>query len=222
MKEPQHPVGPAFERARNQIDHWRRQQITALTPEQRNQYENLQDDHERQIDAKDSELVAQEKSKTIDRAKSLIAERPAPALQPGRHNTDPALRSRMLNAVADYVEGRETPETKILGKDLRPFADRALNEVRAADRRTMSEFNQDLERSRDRFLESCDRERTSISKDQKSHALPPKATALLLTASNNADKSKDESWREAVLKAAQQEAQKNREHDLTRDFNRER
>lgn len=219
MKAPQHPVGPAFERARNQIDDWRRRQIAALTPDQRSQYDKLQSDHERLIDAKDSELDKQRIPETIERAKQLISERPAPALQPGRQNNDSSLRERMQNAVADYVAGKDTPETKALGRHLRSFTDRASQEIAAAHQNTLNAFKRRLEQDRDHFLENCERERNRRGKDQKDGTQASKATAALIISAKNMD-SKDDSWHAAINKAAKDEAQQDRERDLTKDFNR--
>ncbi len=89
MKEPRHPVGPAFEEAAGAKEAWRRQQIAALTENQRTLYDRACKESDERIRAKAAEL---EKRRQSDIDEALRKRRlPKPQL-----NLDPRKRGSTL------------------------------------------------------------------------------------------------------------------------------
>jgi hypothetical protein len=84
MREPRHPVGPAFEKAANAMEAWRQQQIVALTETQRALYEQARRKSEERAEAKQKELAERRQSDIRERTQRKLLQLPAPVLAPGR------------------------------------------------------------------------------------------------------------------------------------------
>lgn len=81
MKEPKHPVGPAFDRAREAEDAWRQQQIAALTQEQRREYDRRVQDEQKKLKAEKQRIEAQKPQRVEAQKQSLLSGKPAPELR---------------------------------------------------------------------------------------------------------------------------------------------
>jgi hypothetical protein len=205
MNESHDPPGPAFDKARNERDAWRRQQIAALTPDQRKQYDALRQKHDRQIESLRVSLAENEKQQIINTALNVLTEEPRPELKATKDAPKEITLKGMRDALSDFVDGKETRATRRYEHGLRSIVSAAATTVKEAHAREVSTSQNHLQDEHDQLLEACDRERRLLSKDR-----PPQNPEL------------EKSWREAVVKAARQEAEHPRDHNLTRDFNRSR
>tara|TARA_R110002072_G_scaffold211424_4_gene368981 strand:+ start:822 stop:1406 length:585 start_codon:yes stop_codon:yes gene_type:complete len=107
MKPPQHPLGPAFDRARSSDEQWRQQQLAALTPEQRKEYDRRTIAEQKQIEA-DRDRIAKEMPKRVEtETQRLLSGRPAPELRPHQSKTMKYLHAKKL------AQGRVEQSAKV-------------------------------------------------------------------------------------------------------------
>ena len=81
MKEAKHPVGPAFDHAREKEEAWRQQQIAALTQNQAREYAHRVKDEQKKLETEKQRIEA-EKPRQIEAEKQkLLSGKPAPDLR---------------------------------------------------------------------------------------------------------------------------------------------
>ncbi len=89
MKKPhektEHPVGYAFERAREPEEAWRQQQIAALTQEQRREYDRREQSEQKKLESEKQRIEAQKPQRIEAEKQSLLSGKPAPELRPDSH-----------------------------------------------------------------------------------------------------------------------------------------
>ncbi|MGE3335582.1 MAG: hypothetical protein AB7I36_18215 [Rhodospirillaceae bacterium] len=96
MIKPQHPVGPAFERARNAEEAWRIQQIAALTDEQKREYKKRRIEEAGKLKEHRRQLEAQKQKKIETEKQKILSGRPEHNL-----NVPVAMRERARNLRAE-------------------------------------------------------------------------------------------------------------------------
>lgn len=89
MKKPhektEHPVGHAFDRAREPEEAWRQQQIAALTQEQAQEYDRRVQDEQKKLESETKRIEAQKPQRIVTEKQNLLSGKPAPELRPDSH-----------------------------------------------------------------------------------------------------------------------------------------
>jgi hypothetical protein len=219
MKEPQHPPGPAFEDAREEREAWRRQQIAALTPEQRKQYDALRKEHDAFLEAKRGELREGERGRIEEKMREYIAKEYTPEFRPGKARDNYLAQAKRLHAaIPDYAAGKQTPETKALARPLSRAHGWAYEKESREQADALRPLQRELQGKHDQFLERCENQRQKDGEVQEVRQAAREVTREKANPRFN-DAARD-GWQQAILRAARQEAERSRDHDLTRDFNK--
>ena len=138
------------------------QQITALTPSQRERYHRLNDEMERRIDAADSKLGENERMRIIAAMREDLAGPPRPVAKPRGEITqlNAEQRMRLVNAVPDYPEGKKTADTLRYGALLQQAHDTAAAKERMAREASLRPLRESTQQEKDSFFRSCEIERS--------------------------------------------------------------
>jgi hypothetical protein len=196
--EPKRPPGPAFEQARDPDEHRRQQLTVALTPAQRQAFDQL-----RQQQALESkELREQQRreapEKLAARMRAHLIPDKQPHLRPEAHKHQLKDRQELSHAARDFVDGKQTRVTQKYEQELRQAHGKAEREVAAGHRQERDRQQDSQQRARDDFLKQAQKDRAQ-EKTQKDFE---KAA-------------RDPSWQRAFNRAAQKEAA--HEQEIERD-----
>lgn len=113
MKTPEHPLGPAFEKAADAIEAWRQQQIAALTDEQRRIFEDVRRKADERQKAKAKELAARRQADIEAKMRKKLLETPLYELKmPRGHRTITKVLADQL--IAQHFQGGLSPDYKML------------------------------------------------------------------------------------------------------------
>jgi hypothetical protein len=202
MKDPKHPLGPAFAQAQDEPEMLRRQQIAALTQPQRTAYDALCRRQEAAEDRQRQTLQSREKQHIAERAERHLWRRdlqPRPRGAPHKEQlsfpqASPHERAARANAADQFIRQR-----------LQEAQTKARAEVAAEHSRALERMQASHQRARDGFLERAGRER---------YMPPDKARQF----QGNAPELK---WHQALEKAARQEQDRKREQERGTDYSRD-
>jgi hypothetical protein len=131
VKDPEHPVGPAFEQAIDRIEHWRKQQEAALTPGQAATYSRIATQQQEKRHQHEADFRGREEDLVNEEKRRLLLHKPEPALRMQR--------------------GRPMPEQQ---------AERlARSKVQQRHQQERAALEQEQQRERDYFLQLAERAR---------------------------------------------------------------
>src|SRR5271156_5391430 len=148
MKDPQHPVSPAFEKAADKLAGWRKQQIAALTPEQRQEFNRVDREQKQNERQHSSEFYENRYGLIEEEKRHILREKPAPALRmlPGRMLKD----SWAHHLAKGVVDARHEAERKTMLEDHQKILDgrlRAAEQERGGHQRTQPVLQTEFQRS---------------------------------------------------------------------------
>lgn len=203
LKDPRHPPAPAFEQASNRDEHRRQQLIAALTPAQRQAFDELRARHE----AAAKELAERQENespgKIAERMRDHLLQDRAPHLRPETHKHQLKDKQELSYAAKDFLEGKETRATQKHRHELHHAHNRAKDDVTREHGQQRRDQRDGQQRERDDFLKQAQKERAQ-EKTQKDFE---KAA-------------RDPSWQRAFNRAAQKEADHHRDNPHDHDKHR--
>ena len=126
MKEPQHPLGTAFDKAGDPMEAWRQQQIAALTDQQRQAYDRIARDEERKKEAKAKELEARKQHHIVEEKRKLLLSKRDLALR--MLPTRPMKERRAEEMAKAIVEQRNTADIERVAHEGRETLDSHLRQ----------------------------------------------------------------------------------------------
>lgn len=202
MKDPKHPLGPAFAQAQDEAEVLRRQQIAALTQPQRKAYDALCRRQEMEETVQRQAQSFYQKQQVADRTERHLWRlnlQPRPRGAPHKEElsltqASPHERAARAHAAGQFIRQR-----------LREAQTKAKGEIAAEHSRAIKKTEAAHQRERDGFLERCGRER---------YMPPDKARQF----EGNAPEIK---WHQALEKAARQEQDRKREHERSAGYSRD-
>lgn len=127
MKEPQHPLGTAFDKAGDPMEAWRQQQIAALTDQQREAYDRIARDEERKKEAKAKELEARKQHHIDEEKRKLLLSKRDLALR--MLPTRPMKERRAEEMAKAIVEQRNTADIERVAHEGRETLDSHLRQA---------------------------------------------------------------------------------------------
>jgi len=195
LKDPRHPPGPAFEQASHLDEHRRQQLVAALTPVQRQGYDQLRQQHE--IAGK--ELREQQEREAPDKIAGHMRDHLLPGkephLRPNAHKYQLQNREELAFAAKDFAAGKETRATQKYQHELRNAHGRAEDETAREQGQEREKQRHDQQRERDGFLKQAQHERAQEKTKQDFEKA-----------------ARDPSWQRAFNRAAQKEVAHERDH----------
>lgn len=127
MKDPEHPVRPAFGKASDPLAAWRAQQQVALTAAQRSEYENLKREEKQRRESRARELDATRLDRVNEEKRRLLLDHPELAL---RLLPTKAMReSKAMLLAAHTVHRRDLSEIQSLHNAAEARADDYLHQA---------------------------------------------------------------------------------------------
>lgn len=207
MKEPRHRPGPDFEKATEPQEQERQQRIAALTDTQRKDYTALEREHHTQEQNLRNTLDRDHARKLPDRMRALLSSEPQPHLKPHGPNKAPDERQlkRMRHAVDDYLAGNKTRDTNAYAHQLQNAEKKANDEFKRETNTKLKSLRQEHQMDRDQFLDRAGKDRSAEQ-----------------TKAEFDKSAKDPTWQRAVQMAASQEADKDKELKLAKEFGKAR
>ena len=202
MKDPKHPLGPAFAQAQDEAEVLRRQQIAALTQPQRKAYDALCRRQELEETVQRQAQSFHEKQQVADRTERHLWRldlQPRPRAEPHKEQLSPPQATPHEQAARTRAAGQ------FIRQRWHEAQTKAKAEVAAEHTRAIERTQAAHQRERDGFLERCGRER---------YMPPDKARQF----QGNAPELK---WHQALEKAARQEQDRKREHERGADYSRD-
>lgn len=217
MKDPQHPVKPAFDQAHDDKEAWRQQQIAALTDHQREQYHQLFEHQQRELEAKATQLDAHRKDDIADAMRKHLSPSGQPRhLMTGPHNA-PHLHNlnRARESVDDHLKGKDTPETQRHAALLNNAQAKSEKTVDLDHKQTLQNHQHKQQTDRDRFLRNAakDRHRAELHDQFQKAAKDPTQRG---PSDHFNQAAQDKAWQQALEKAADQEAVRGLEQERER------
>ena len=218
MREPQHPVKPAFDKAADEREAWRQQEIAKLNDEQRAQYQAMLDRQQNDLEEKTKALDEGRKDSVAESMRKQLSPLGKPQLQiSGPYNTAHLHDlKRARDSVDDHLKGNETPETQRYGTLLHDAQAKAEKQVDFEHKQTLQ--NQELKQQmdRDRFLNQAG---TAREFEENARDITQRKATERFN-----DAAREKSLQDAIEKAAEQEAARDleQEHDLDHDPDHQR
>lgn len=195
MKDPRHPPADAFEKASDRDESKRQQLIAALTPAQRQGYDQLRQQQEMAGKELRDRQEREAPDKITERMRDHLLPDRAPHLRPEAHKHQLKDKQELNYAAQDYAHGRETRATQKYQHELQHAHGLAKQDVVREHTNARTEQRDGQRQERDDFLKQAQKERAQ-EKTQKDF--------------ENA--ARDPSWHRAFNRAAQKEADHNRNH----------
>ncbi len=223
MKEPQHPVKPAFDKAHDDREAWRQQELAKLNDQQREQYQEMVAGQQIELEGKANELQERLKDDVADSMRKHLTPLGQPRHQMSGPYNSPHLHDlkRAQESVNDHLAGKDTPETERYAGLLNDAQGKAQKQVAREHTQTLQNHELKQQTDRDRFLRETEKERRQEEKTEQF-----KDNAKDITQRGASDRfneaARDKSLQEAIKKAAEQETDRGleQEHDLENDPNR--
>ena len=147
MKEPQHPVGPAFDHSLDREEAWRQQQISALTQEQRRSYQQHEQNEQERLATERQNIEAQKPKRIETEKQQLLTGKPAPELRMAQNE---AMKQKKAGELAQAaIEQKSKTEFERAEKEMRGrldghlrHAEQARAESQRQDQKTNRDFNE--------------------------------------------------------------------------------
>jgi hypothetical protein len=212
MDEPwtraEHPVGPAFEKARREDEHRRQQRIAKLTPDQRREFDQLGRDQQRQLKDLETQQKQQWRGRMADKMREALIQDNAPHLRPGSHKRQLKDSPDLSHAINDFLDGRQSRVTKAYNSELLRAHDKARKTVAHEQTRERDKLRRNHVSQRDAFLDRAERERGDKARAPSNQRPAPAFERA----------GRDPSWHRAFNRAAKRETQRDKEldHEKTR------
>jgi len=213
MDEPwaraEHPVGPAFAKARREEEHRRQQRIAKLTPDQRREFDHLGRDQQRQLKDLTAEQKQQWRGRMAGKMREALIQDRAPHLRHDAHRRQLKDSPDLSHAIDDFLDGRQNRAANAYKSELLRAHDKARKIVVHEQTRERDQLRQNHGSQRDAFLDRAERERGDKARE---HSNQRPAPAFERAA-------RDPSWHRAFNRAAKREAQRDKrlDHEKTRD-----
>lgn len=218
MREPRHPVGPAFSKAGDAAEAVRQQQIAALTDKQRQAFEQLQQKHQEQ-EKRLRETQKTERAQQIpERMRKHLLPKKEPHHRHDAHRYKLKAPQDLHRAVADHLAARKTRAATAYSRQLAIAESRAKAEITREQALAREKMQAGHRREQDGFLKSCARERGTKSAVKEFNEKAVETTRR--AAPEFAKAAQDPSWKRAFDKAAREEAARAHERDRVHDRGR--
>lgn len=201
MKDPAHPPGPEFGKASDTAEGQRQHMIAALDDRQRDAFQMLKDQQagKRQELQKAQEGVRDEQ--IAQRTQRHLLQDKELRLDHDAHKHKLKRPQDLSRAVEDFMAGRDTPVTREYNCQLSNACGRAKQDVDNQNNQARQRRQEAQQREQDRFLRKATRQRAT-----------PEFTMA----------AKDTSWSRAFNRAAEQEVDRENEHDINRGLDEPR
>lgn len=207
MKEPRHRPNPAFDKAADADEHKRQQRIAALTDAQRQDYKELETGHRAKVRSTRNALAREHAQKLPDRMRAHLTPEPQPHLKLREADKAPDDRQlkRMRHSVDNYLAGKKTRDTNAFALQLQNAEKKTKGEFRRETKTTLDTLRKDHQKERDQFLQHCEKD---LSREKTKNAFNENA--------------KDATWFRAVQMATTHEADRDRDRQISKQFEKSR